>query len=173
MALTRTLLRTVAPAYLRPGATLARLNHLLLHETSSDMFVSVWYGIWEPLIGRLTYANAGHNPPFHFRPDRWASLLPTGQTVLGVIPDVEYVDGSLDMGEGSLLLMYTDGLSEAGDGGNLFGLHRIEHTVLGLTAWDPPSVLGALAERVAEFSGHPDPTDDQTIVCLHRRPPGP
>jgi serine phosphatase RsbU (regulator of sigma subunit) len=172
MALTRTLLRTVAPAHLRPGATLARLNHLLLHETSSDMFVSVWYGIWEPLVGRLSYANAGHNPPFVFRKDRWASLLPAGQTVLGVIPDVEYVDGSTELEEGSLLLMYTDGVSEAGGSENLFGLHRIEHTVLGLAAWDPPSVLAALAERVAEFTGHPDPTDDQTIVCLHRRPPG-
>jgi serine phosphatase RsbU (regulator of sigma subunit)/GAF domain-containing protein len=173
MALTRTLLRTVAPADLEPAATLARLNHLLLHETSSDMFVSAWYGIWEPDSARLTYANAGHNPPFLFRPDRAALMLPSGQTVLGVLPDIEYKQGSLEMPAGSLLLMYTDGVSEAGDGKELFGVQRIEHTVLGLSTWEPSHVLAALGERVAEFSGHSDPADDVTIVCLHRRPSPP
>ena len=170
MALSRTLLRTVAPIDVRPAATLARLNHLLLHETSSDMFVSAWYGVWEPEAGRLTFANAGHPPPFLFRPDRAVLQLPTGQTVLGVLADIEYKEGSLEMAPGSLLLMYTDGVSEASDGADLFGVHRIEHTVLGLPSWEPPRVLAALSDRVAEFRGHPDPADDLTIVCLHRRP---
>jgi len=170
MALTRTLLRTVAPIDVRPGATLARLNHLLLHETSSDMFVSAWYAIWEPDAARLTYANAGHNPPFLFGPDAAARLLPTGQTVLGVLPGIEYQEGSFEMAPGSLLLMYTDGVSEASDGKDLFGVQRIERTVLGLPTWEPARVLAAIGDRVAEFSGLPDPADDLTIVCLHRRP---
>jgi sigma-B regulation protein RsbU (phosphoserine phosphatase) len=170
MALTRTLLRTVAPTDLRPGAALARLNHLLLHETRSEMFVSAWYGIWEPERGRLTYANAGHTPPFLFHPDRRATLLPSGQTVLGVVPDVVYREASLALPPGSMLLMYTDGVSEASDGTDLFGIQRIEHTVLGLPTWEPPQVLAALGDRVAAFSGRPDPADDLTIVCLHRRP---
>jgi serine phosphatase RsbU (regulator of sigma subunit)/putative methionine-R-sulfoxide reductase with GAF domain len=168
MALTRTLLRTVAPADDRPGATLARLNHLLLNETSSDMFVSIWYGIWEPERGRVTYANAGHVPPLLFRPGARGTLLPHGQTVLGVLPDVVYAEGTLEIPLGSLLLMYTDGVSEAAEGSELFGLHRIEATVLGLSSWDPPAVLALLGDRVAAFSGHADPADDLTIVCLHR-----
>jgi serine phosphatase RsbU (regulator of sigma subunit)/GAF domain-containing protein len=168
MALTRTLLRTVAPTDLRPGATLARLNHLLLNETTSDMFVSAWYGIWEPDSGSLTFANAGHNPPFLFRPRQGAMTLPFGQTVLGVLPDVEYREGTLELPPGSLLLMYTDGVSEASDGKDLFGTQRIEHAVLGLATWGPPEVLAVLGDRVAEFSGHLDPADDVTIVCLHR-----
>jgi serine phosphatase RsbU (regulator of sigma subunit)/putative methionine-R-sulfoxide reductase with GAF domain len=169
MALTRTLLRTVAPIDVDPGLTLGRLNHLLLVETSSDMFVSAWYAIWEPEAARLTYASAGHNPPFLFRPGRGASVLPNGQTVLGVLPDVEYRVGSLELSPGSLLLMYTDGVTEASDGTELFGVQRIEHTVLGMPSWEPPQVLAALGERVAAFSGLPDPADDLTIVCLHRR----
>jgi sigma-B regulation protein RsbU (phosphoserine phosphatase) len=169
MALTRTLLRTVAPGDDRPGATLARLNHLLLHETTSDMFVSAWYGIWEPERGRVTYANAGHIPPMLFLPDARGALLPSGQTVLGVLPDVDYSEGTLEMPPGSLLVMYTDGVSEAGEGKELFGLHRIEAAVLGLSSWDPPKVMGLLGDRVAAFSGHSDPSDDLTIVCLHRQ----
>ncbi|HMK09708.1 MAG TPA: SpoIIE family protein phosphatase [Anaerolineales bacterium] len=170
MALTRTLLRTVAPSDPRPSTTLSRLNHLLLNETSSDMFVSAWYGVWEPDVARLTYANAGHLPPFLFHRDQGAVLLPAGQTVLGVLPEIEYREGSLELPEGSLLLMFTDGISEASDGPDLFGLQRIENTVLGLADWSPDQVVAALSDRVAEFSGQPDPADDLTIVCLYRQP---
>jgi sigma-B regulation protein RsbU (phosphoserine phosphatase) len=103
-------------------------------------------------------------------PDRVARTLPPGQTVLGVLPDIEYREGSLEMPPGSLLLMYTDGVSEASDGEDLFGVQRIEHTVLGLPSWEPPQVVAAIGDRVAAFRGHPDPADDLTIVCLHRRP---
>jgi sigma-B regulation protein RsbU (phosphoserine phosphatase) len=175
MALTRTLLRTVAPAYLRPAAALARLNYLLIHDTHAEMFVSAWYGVWEPERGRVVCANAGHNPPLVFTPGSEAQALPFGQTVLGVLPGVEYRETLVELPPGSMLLMYTDGVSEAaGEDGDLFGVHRIEHTVLGLTTWDPPQVLAALGHRVAAFSGRPDPADDLTIVCLHRRAePGP
>ena len=102
--------------------------------------------------------------------DQAPILLKSRQTVLGVIPDVPYQDLSLDLSPGSLLLLYTDGVSEApGSGGELFGVHRIEHTVLGLERWDPDTILRTLEERLASFSG-PDPFDDQTLVCLQRLP---
>ncbi|HKY84990.1 MAG TPA: SpoIIE family protein phosphatase [Anaerolineales bacterium] len=169
MALTRTLLRSIATADPSPAGTLARLNNLLLNETRGDMFVSVWYGIWEPERGRVIYANAGHNPPILFEKDELGIALRTHQTVLGVLPDVPYEEAEVDLAPGSMLLLYTDGVSEApGQAGEQFGMHRIENTVLGLTRWDPDTVLSALAERVAAFSGLPDPQDDLTIVCLHR-----
>ncbi len=170
MALTRTLLRTVAATDPSPAATLTRLNNLLINETRGDMFVSVWYGIWEPERGRVTYANAGHNPPILFEQDEQGIALRTHQMILGVLPDVQYEESEVDLSPGSMLLLYTDGVSEApGQGGEQFGMHRIENTVLGLTRWDPETVLTALSERVAAFSGLPDPQDDLTIVCLNRR----
>jgi len=169
MALTRTLLRSIAPTIKRPGATLARLNHLLLNETSSDMFVSVWYGVWEPERGRVTYANAGHNPPVLFLPEARGSVLPLGQTVLGVLPEAAYRDGTFDMPPGSLLVMYTDGVTEAGLGRETFGLSRLEAAVLGLSAWEPEQVVRILDDRLTAFTGQADPADDVTIVCLHRQ----
>ncbi len=169
MALTRTLLRTVAATDPSPAATLTRLNHLLLNDTRGDMFVSVWYGIWEPERGRVTYANAGHNPPILFEQDEQGVVLHSHQMVLGVLPEVQYEESEVELAPGSMLLLYTDGVSEApGKAGEQFGMHRIENTVLGLTHWDPDTVLAALADRVAAFSGLPDPQDDLTIVCLHR-----
>ena len=169
MALTRTLLRTVTSTDPSPAVAMARLNSLLIHETRGDMFVSVWYGIWEPELGRVTYANAGHNPPLLFHRGERCSVLRTHQVVLGVLPDIQYQEAVVDLAPGSMLLLYTDGVSEApGSGGELFGVHRIENTVLGLTDWDPGVVLDALADRVAAFSGLPDPQDDLTIVCLNR-----
>jgi sigma-B regulation protein RsbU (phosphoserine phosphatase) len=169
MALTRTLLRTVATVDPSPASTMARLNSLLIHETRGDMFVSLWYGIWEPEAGRVTYSNAGHNPPILFRRNEQCETLRTRHMVLGVMPDVPYEESVVDLSPDSMLLLYTDGVSEApGDGGQLFGVHRIENIVLGLADWNPEVVLGVLAERVVAFSGQPDPNDDLTIVCLNR-----
>jgi serine phosphatase RsbU (regulator of sigma subunit)/GAF domain-containing protein len=147
----------------------ARTGNLLIHETRGDMFVSLWYGIWEPEAGRVTYSNAGHNPPILFRRNEQCETLRTRHMVLGVMPDVPYEESVVDLSPDSMLLLYTDGVSEApGDGGQLFGVHRIENIVLGLTDWNPEVVLGVLAERVVAFSGQPDPNDDLTIVCLNR-----
>ncbi len=63
MALCRTLLRSVAPNHSDPGAALTRLNHLIFSETRPDLFVSVFYAIWEPDASKITFANGGHNPP--------------------------------------------------------------------------------------------------------------
>ncbi len=170
MALTRTLLRTVAPIEVRPGATLARLNHLLLHETSSDMFVSAWYAIWEPDAGRLIYANAGHNPPFLFRPDGAARLLPTGQTGPRR-PSRHRVPGGIARDGARIAAVDVHRRRQRGQRRNgpvrcpTHRAHRSRAADLG-----PPRVLAALGDRVAEFSGLPDPADDLTIVCLHRRP---
>lgn len=169
MALTRALLRTIAPEEPSPADVLARVNRWLFDETTANMFVSAWYGVWEPESGSLIYANAGHNPPLLFLPQARARPLGRAQTVLGVLPDVPYQDSTVELSPGSLLVLYTDGVSEASDGEDFFGVHRIESTILALDAWEPSAVLETLAGRVHEFTGRPDPADDLTLVCLHRR----
>ncbi len=68
--------------------------------------------------GRVVFANAGHNPPLVFTPGSEAQALPFGQTVLGVLPGVEYRETVVELPPGSMLLMYTDGVSDAaGPGG--------------------------------------------------------
>ncbi len=167
MALSRTLIKSVAMSRIEPGQTLQRVNNLLFADSNADLFVSVFYGVLEPEIGVLTYANAGHNPPLLFTPEQPAHLLREHGMVLGVRMDEVYTDFSLTVEPGQLLVWYTDGVTEAQrDAKELFGLHRLENLVLGLKNWQAQFVADKIASRVSSFMGSPFLSDDMTVVTL-------
>lgn len=171
MALSRTLLRSVAISRLDPGLTLTRLNDLIISDAQADMFVSVFYAVWEPATGRLAYANGGHNPPMVFEPGQHCTFLFEHELVLGIQPGVEYRTHSTTLHPGSLLLMYTDGITEAPDpNGELFGAQRLEALVLGSEDWAASSLAEQIANRVADFAAEPEVRDDLTAIILRRLP---
>lgn len=171
MALSRTLLRSVAISRLDPGLTLTRLNNLIISDAQADMFVSVFYAVWEPSTGRLTYANGGHNAPMVFEPGSRCTFLAEHQLVLGIEQDVEYRTHSITLGPGSLLLLYTDGVTEAPDAnGELFGAQRLEALILGSNDWGASALAEQIATRVSDFNAEPDLRDDLTAVILRRLP---
>lgn len=172
MALTRTMLRSIAFYESSPAATLANLNRLLFYDTRADMFVTMIYAIWEPQAGTITYANAGHCLPVVFLPDGQTTILDAHQALLGALPEVTYRDEQLHLPPGSLLVLYTDGVSEAPDSaGDLFGPERVLRVIRELPHRSPQAAIAALASAIERF-GAADPADDQTIVCLHRQAQG-
>jgi serine phosphatase RsbU (regulator of sigma subunit)/transcriptional regulator with GAF, ATPase, and Fis domain len=169
MALCRTLLRSAAISRTDPGITLARVNELIFADAKTDLFVSVFYAVWEPSTGRLAYANGGHNPPLLFEQERPARRLTEHGMVLGVSKDVTYQTHTLTLPRGSLLVLYTDGVTEAMDSdGQFFGLHRLENLVLGSADWHAQIVADTIAQRVSEFCPDADLPDDLTAVVLWR-----
>jgi sigma-B regulation protein RsbU (phosphoserine phosphatase) len=171
MALSRTLLRSVAISRLDPGLTLTRLNDLIINDTQADMFVSVFYAVWEPATGKLTYANGGHNPPMVFQPGSPCTFLDEHQIVLGIEAGVDYQTHSMTLGLGSLLVLSTDGVTEAPDAhGELFGAQRLEALILGSGDWDASALAGRIAARVSDFNAEPDLRDDLTAVVIRRLP---
>ena len=87
MMSSRTLLKGAAIGHREPGAALAEVNDLLEADNDSAMFVTVFYGVYDPGTGTLTYANGGHNPPIVVHPDGSSTVLePTGGIALGVAP---------------------------------------------------------------------------------------
>ena len=171
MALARTLLRSVAIGRIDPGPTLSRLNDLIFHDTQTDLFVSVFYAVWEPSIGKLTYANAGHCPPLFLAADRRGVLVAEHGILVGVLEDVTYRSHALTMPPGSLLLLYTDGVTESeSPQGDAFGVPRLESLILSLDDWDASVVTQAIAQRLTDFTNEPEPADDVTLVALYRRP---
>jgi serine phosphatase RsbU (regulator of sigma subunit)/GAF domain-containing protein len=167
MALCRTLLKTVAINHIEPDQTLQRVNNLLFADSNAELFVSVFYGVLEPEIGVLTYANAGHNPPLLFTPEQPAHQIREHGMVLGVRMDEVYANSSLTLEPGQLLVWYTDGVTEAQrDAKELFGLHRLENLVLGLKDWQAQLVADKIADRVSSFTGSPYLSDDMTVVTL-------
>ncbi len=167
MALSKTLIHTIATEQIDPARTLEKVNNLLISETNADFFVSAFYTIWEPELGRLVYANAGHNPPLIFTPESSGSLIREHGIVLGVEADAEYSSSVIEMKPGQLLVLYTDGVTEAyGGGGGLFGLARLRNLVLGLEDWEANHVVDAIVKRVIQFRGQPELSDDLTVLTL-------
>jgi serine phosphatase RsbU (regulator of sigma subunit)/GAF domain-containing protein len=168
MALCRTLLRSVAINRVDPGSTLTRLNELLFSDTQADLLVSLFYAVWEPESSTLSYANAGHNPPLLFRPYHPAEILAEHGIVLGATLDASYETYSVKLEQGELVVLYTDGVTEASnDDGEMFGLHRLENLVLGMRQWGGQRITDRIAQRVADYCGTLELPDDLTTVVLY------
>ncbi|MEJ2013576.1 MAG: SpoIIE family protein phosphatase, partial [Anaerolineales bacterium] len=169
MALCRTLIRSVATALVDPGPTLQRVNKLLISDTRAELFVSVFYGVWQPASARLWYANAGHNPPVLFTPGQSPEYLQHHNMVLGVEYESDYAsfEAQLEIGQG--LAFYTDGVTEAFDPGQQpFGKARLEHTILSQAEMPAQQLADQIAQRVTDFQGQSDLSDDMTILIVKR-----
>ncbi len=170
MALSRTLLRSAAIGRVSPAATLARVNNLILSDARSDLFVTVFYGVWEPTTGKFKYANAGHNPPVWVSRDGVARPLKGRGLALGVLDDVEYEEHETHFDLGDMLFLYTDGVTDAINAEEVeFGMDRVFEVVqrvnLGGSASD---IVDATATAVEQHTRGIEPFDDITMVVIKR-----
>ena len=119
MMISRTLLRAEGLGGGSPGECLTRVNALLERENEAAMFVTVFYGVIDLETLTLSYANAGHNPPFVLRADGTVTPIePLGDLVMGVMPGIEYSTAATQLSPEDALFLYTDGLTEAFDVNN-------------------------------------------------------
>ncbi|WPZ33900.1 SpoIIE family protein phosphatase [Thalassobaculum sp. OXR-137] len=119
MMISRTLLRAEGLGGGDPGECLTRVNNLLERENEAAMFVTVFYGVIDLKSLTLSYANAGHNPPFVLKADgSVVPIEPLGDLVLGVMPGIEYSSATTSLSPQDALFLYTDGLTEAFDVNN-------------------------------------------------------
>jgi serine phosphatase RsbU (regulator of sigma subunit) len=112
MATTRSILRSSAEKLMTPGAVLEQSNNLLCPDIPPKMFVTCLYGILEPETGRLQYANAGHDLPYHRHGNQVEEMRATGMP-LGLMPDMHYEEKEAYLAPGDSILLYSDGLVEA------------------------------------------------------------
>jgi phosphoserine phosphatase RsbU/P len=169
MALSRTLLRTVAISRVSPADTLKRVNQLILSDARSDQFVTIFYGVWEPVTGRLRYAVGGHNPPVWVARDGFVRTLPGRGIALGVLDDVEYAEQEVQLQPGDTLLLYTDGLTDAVNvHDEEFSLVRVFDLLRAAHARPAQLLLQALVAEVEAHVNGREAFDDMTIVVLRR-----
>jgi sigma-B regulation protein RsbU (phosphoserine phosphatase) len=170
MALSRTLVRTMAIGGSDPAKVLARVNDLILADARSDLFVTLFYAILDPDLGVLTYANAGHEPPLLFDGHSGeVSYLAAPGMALGVITGVELEQRQTRLEPGDLLLLYTDGVTDAlNDQVQEFDLDRLRSVVKAHQAESAADVVRAVNRAVDEFVGDTPQFDDFTLVVLKR-----
>ncbi len=167
MALSRTILRTVAFNRLSPAAVLERSNQLIYGDTTSDLFVTVFYAIWHPESKTLTYASGGHNPPVLIRQDGTVAMLSAKGIALGVLEEVEIAQEQIELHNGDLVVYYTDGVSEAmNEDYDEFGMERLCLVARNARTGTASEVVEAITAAVADHAGDTPQFDDITLVVM-------
>ena len=154
----------------RPGEVLAALNRQL-QGLADERYVSAFYGIYDRVLRRFTYASAGHPPPLLYdASDRVCRPLESRGLLLGIVPDAEYEERSVDLAAGDRLCLYTDGVTESRDAaGEQFGVGRLEGALTGGGRGGAEAVLRRLVEVLTSFRGERPAGDDLTLVVAEVR----
>ncbi|HEY6867090.1 MAG TPA: PP2C family protein-serine/threonine phosphatase, partial [Candidatus Eisenbacteria bacterium] len=148
----------------RPGEVLSALNRELVAMDQPQAFVALLCARVDGREGRLWFANAGLTPPLLRRRDGRFEELSQSGVLLGIKPQAVYADTLVELGEGDVVVLYTDGLSEARRGDELFGTRRLRD-VMDAHARAPAAVI--MRELMDAAQGFADqPLDDVTVVVL-------
>lgn len=168
MAVSRTLVKSVALEGVAPSACLARVNRLLCGDNEAEMFVSIFYALLDLRDGAVAYANGGHNRPFVVRGNGASEMLPsTNGTVLGVLDDLDYSEATTRLAPGESLFLYTDGVTEAFDvSGRMFGEDRLAQALAARANASAEVCVQGVVADVARFAGDAPQSDDVTALAV-------
>jgi serine phosphatase RsbU (regulator of sigma subunit) len=168
MAVSRTNLRELAVHHTEPGACLAHTNDLLCTQNPMDLFVTVFYCIFDAATGRLDYANAGHHPPIVRRADGTVEALQgSGGIMLGVRAGAAFASHRAELKDGDRLVLYTDGVTEAFNPANeVYGEQRLIAEIKAHGDGAADSLVERIFQSVAAFAGTAAQSDDITLAVL-------
>ena len=170
MMSSRTLLKGAAIGMPDPAAALGEVNTLLEQDNEAAMFVTVFYAIYDPESHKLAYCNGGHNPPLIVHPDGSSTVLGQADGVaLGIMPGFTYDQHSVELAPGDVLLLYTDGVTEAMNADDEeFGMERLQAVFKGSPPTSAEAATSAVFEAVHAFAAGTPQSDDITCLALAR-----
>ena len=170
MSLSRTLLRATAQLGLEAGESLRQANRTLCSEGDAGLFVTAVYVIVNTKTGAIDYSSGGHFPPLLVRAGGVVEEAPNaGGMVLGIESEAQYESGHATLQPGDLMLLYSDGVTEAENPAKEFyGDERLAATLSGGAAADERTAVSALAADVKTFADGYHQSDDITIVAVRR-----
>lgn len=149
------------------------VNRHICSSTGPESFISFFLGELHPERGTFSFTNAGHNPPVLVRRDGRVELLETGGLLLGVFPEATYERGEAHLEPGDMLVLYTDGLTEAGDpDGDLYSEERLVAALQRQRGRSARELHEGILEEIRRFQRGRAPDDDLTLVLLRRMPAG-
>jgi sigma-B regulation protein RsbU (phosphoserine phosphatase) len=162
-------LRALVPDCASLGSLGEKLNAILNRDGLDNRFATLFYFEIEPGSGRVRYLNAGHNPPYVVRARAIESLAPSSLP-LGMMPDARGIEGGLVLEPGDLLVVYSDGLTEARSiADEEFGDDRLRALLPSLRDLPPERAGARILEEVNAFLGSERPHDDLSLIVALRR----
>jgi sigma-B regulation protein RsbU (phosphoserine phosphatase) len=171
-ALLMTVLRAAVRAHWTDDAVVSavrEINRTVHENVPSGKFVTFFLGRLDPADGRLTYVNAGHNPPMLIRADGSLETLTEGGMVLGMFESVPYDEGTAEMSSGDVLLIFSDGVTESwSEQGEEYGEERLAELVIERRELSAEALQGAILADLERFESGGPATDDRTLIVLKR-----
>ncbi|MGE5462154.1 MAG: SpoIIE family protein phosphatase [Syntrophothermus sp.] len=168
MASLQTVFHTLAPETDSPVDVLKRINRLYVHNINFTTFVTLFFARLDPGTRMLSYASAGHNPPLLYRPSTQEAtwLKPTGPAI-GLVDDFRFVCNDVQLSQGDILLLYTDGIVEAinPEGNEQFGYDRLLEVLRQNEKLSANEMVQKLRQALSNFTQGALLADDITLIA--------
>lgn len=173
MAITHAIAHAQPGAHTPPAALLTYLNNQLVRlYTKSATFVTAFYAVLDPRTKELTYSTAGHNPPRLLRGGTTIALDGAGAIPLGIVADQEYAQACVRLERGDVLLLYTDGVTEAmaprraNEPLQFFGTARLDAAIRTCSGCSAQACIDRIRGAVAAFTQEAPAADDRTVIAI-------
>lgn len=151
-----------------PVTSLREANRSIFLDSKTSMFVTLFYAILDPQKRRLTFVNAGHNPPLLFSSGSpGVSLLNENGIAPGMIDEVDREPVEVTLSPGDVVVLYTDGVTEAAnEHDEEYGIGRLSALVEASKGLPAKEIISAIVQDVRRFTGKRPQSDDITLMVL-------
>lgn len=167
MANTQATVRSNTSVDITPRSCMERSNDLLHNTIASDKFVTMFYGIIDTQKKTLTYCNAGQENPMHIANGRVLNRLTTGGIPLGLLAGFSYQQGEVPLKEGDMLVIFSDGVTEAVNESNKrFGEEKLFEVILNHDKASSGELVDAIIQAVKNHAGSAAQWDDITVMVI-------
>ena len=152
------------------SATISAVNRYLADNIPANRFVTLFYAELDPASGALSFLNAGHNPPLIVHAAGTVEQLASGGLPLGIKPDAEYREGRTQLQQGDVLVVYSDGVTEAvSPTGEEFGATRLYEVVARNVNASAAGIRDRIESSLTKFAQGTSAADDITLVIVKRQ----
>ena len=146
---------------------LTKTNEALCSNNKTEMFVTVWVGVFEISTGKLTASNAGHEYPALYQDGKFSLLQDKHSLFIAGMPNTKYTEYTVQLKPGDKLFLYTDGVTEATNAKQkLFGTDRLVEALNIDPTQNPEGILNTVRGEVDKFVGKAEQFDDITMMCF-------
>jgi sigma-B regulation protein RsbU (phosphoserine phosphatase) len=159
-------LRTYAREFASPAEVLTKTNNLICEDTAAEVFISLFYGVLDLKRMRLSYANAGCEPPmlYQARTGRTSTLTADG-ILLGIKSGSQFKERQVKLAPGDIIVLCTDGLTEASVDGRMLGRDAVAQAVAANTHLKAQGIADSIRDMLLDFV-HGRIIDDVAMVVV-------
>jgi sigma-B regulation protein RsbU (phosphoserine phosphatase) len=152
-----------------PAAALERFNHLIFQSTPPEKYVTFFLGIIDLTNNELRFSNAGHHYPILITSDGKITQLEINGIVLGILESQHFEERTIQLNQGNLIVLYTDGVTEAtNQNDEEFGIERLMNTIINIKDKPSEEIISGTLATIKSFIDTAPQADDITLVIIKR-----